>query len=184
MRLIASTREAREGLMVDMFAVACYGIVFNDGNLLMVKPTSGLWANKWTFPGGSLKTGDNIECCIEKEVLAKTSCKIKTKRQIMTIPYRINGSLLEKNIVIVFYLCDLIERYRKADNDDAMAWVDRESFYRLYKKGAIPAQIFNAINAICPYKNEAWELSDDMADARPVINGMKLIQSIIAARRY
>ncbi|OPY28040.1 MAG: nucleoside triphosphate pyrophosphohydrolase [Methanocella sp. PtaU1.Bin125] len=164
--------------MVDKFAVACYGLIFSNRNLLMVMQKSGLWANKWTLPGGLLKTGDSMESCIEREVFDRTSCRVKAKRQVMATPYNISGSVFERNILVVFYVCDMFERQPGVEQESSMAWVDRESFYRQYREGTVPVQVFNAVSKACPEKEDAWQLSRALAAAGPIVNGTKLIRSI------
>ena len=51
--------------MVEKFVVACYGITFHDGKLLMVRQSYGHWAGKWILPGGKLEIGEGLEQCVD-----------------------------------------------------------------------------------------------------------------------
>jgi ADP-ribose pyrophosphatase len=164
--------------MVDKFVVGCYGIVFDAGRLLMVRQQSGLWAKKWTAPGGIMKTGDSFEKCVENEILLKTACRVRAKKWIMTTPYNTNGSLFEKHIVIYFYLCSLIEKPDAYRNDGSIIWVDKEGFDRICESGSIPVQVLNAISAINPKKDRTWHQNGGPVSTSPTLNGLKLMQSI------
>jgi len=136
--------------MVDRFVVGCYGLVFDSGNLLMVRQGSGHWAGKWIVPGGKLETGETFEQCVEREVLEETSCKVRAVKQVKVVTSYSPGSKFEKQVVLVFYLCKLLGgEPEKGDGVSAALWIDEEQFKRMAMNETIPEQIFDAVSAAC-----------------------------------
>jgi 8-oxo-dGTP diphosphatase len=140
--------------MAEKFIVGCYGLVFDGGNLLMVRQRSGHWAGKWILPGGKLEIGESFEQCIEREVFEETYCKVKAMRQVSAITSYSPDSAFEKQVVLVFYLCRLIEgEPKKGDGVDAADWVDVSRFERMAGNDIIPPQVFNVVSNLCCKKS-------------------------------
>ena len=136
--------------MVERFVVACYGIVLNDNCLLMVRQGKGHWAGKWILPGGKLESGETLESCVEREIFEETCCRARAVRQLDTVSSYSPDSLFEKQVVLVFYLCQYIEGEPvRGDGVKAAAWVDEDRFTKLLFNESVPQQITNAISSVC-----------------------------------
>ncbi|BAI62537.1 NUDIX hydrolase [Methanocella paludicola SANAE] len=140
--------------MAEKFIVGCYGLVFDGGNLLMVKQRSGHWAGKWILPGGKLEIGESFEQCIEREVFEETFCRVKAVRQLSAVASYSPDSAFEKQVVLVFYLCKLLEgEPKKGDGVDAASWVDVSRFEHMAGADMVPARIFNVVSDLCAKKS-------------------------------
>jgi 8-oxo-dGTP diphosphatase len=140
--------------LVEKFIVGCYGLVFDSGNLLMVKQRYGFWADKWILPGGKLELGENFEQCIEREVYEETECKVKAVKQIKAITSYSPDSEFEKEVVLVFYLCEFIEgEPKRGDGVNAAEWADETKFSRYSLSEVVPPQIFDVVSDLCAQKS-------------------------------
>ncbi|OPY28041.1 MAG: ADP-ribose pyrophosphatase [Methanocella sp. PtaU1.Bin125] len=136
--------------MVERFIVACYGIVLKDHCLLMVRQGKGHWAGKWILPGGKLESGETLEACVEREIFEETCCRAKAVRQLATISSYSPESLFEKQVVLVFYLCEYLEGEPvRGDGVRAAAWIGEDQFTRLAINETVPQQVFNAVSSAC-----------------------------------
>jgi mutator protein MutT len=136
--------------MVEKFVVACYGIVLQGGNLLMVRQGKGHWADQWILPGGKLEAGESLEYCVEREIFEETGCRAKAIRQLATISSYSSDSRFEKQVVLIFYLCRHVEgEPAKGDGVNAAAWISEEQFARLVVNEVVPQQVFNVVSSIC-----------------------------------
>ena len=136
--------------MVEKFVVACYGITFHDGKLLMVRQSHGHWAGKWILPGGKLEAGESLEQCVEREVFEETGCTVKTTRLLGTVSPYSPESAFEKQVVLIFYMCNYVDgEPAKGHNVRAAGWVEDEHFGRLILNESIPPEVYNVISSIC-----------------------------------
>jgi 8-oxo-dGTP diphosphatase len=136
--------------MVERFVVACYGIVLHDNSLLMVRQGKGHWAGKWILPGGKLESGESLESCVEREIFEETCCRAKAVKQLATVSSYSPDSDFEKQVVLVFYLCEYVEGDAvKGDGVKASAWIDEDQFTRLAINEVVPQQVFNAVSSAC-----------------------------------
>lgn len=140
--------------MAEKFIVSCYGLVFDGGNLLMVKQRSGHWAGKWILPGGKLELGESFKQCIEREVFEETHCRVKAVKELSVVSSYSPDSAFEKQVVLVFYLCKFIDgEPKKGDGVDAAEWVDASRFERLSAGDIVPPQVFNVVSDLCAIKS-------------------------------
>jgi 8-oxo-dGTP diphosphatase len=136
--------------MVEKYVVACYGIVLKDGNLLMVQQGKGHWADLWILPGGKLETGESLESCVEREIFEETGCQAKAIRQLATISSYSPDSRFEKQVILIFYLCQHGEgEPAKGDGVNAALWISEEHFARMVVNEVVPRQVFNVVSSIC-----------------------------------
>lgn len=83
----------------------CRGVVFQNGKILLVQESSGLW----TLPGGWIDVMQTIRTNTEKEVKEEAGLDVKAVRIIALLDRNLhNKPLYAYNICKAFVLCELI----------------------------------------------------------------------------
>jgi len=159
--------------MSDRFVVGCYGLVFSDGKILIVKHKKSQWGNRWTLPGGELRSGEGFQPCIERTVEEETSCSVKAVWQITSAVSYHDGASCDKQRILIFYLCKyLYGEPRVGDRVQALIWADEELFTGLARDMDIPYQFTDAVSALCIKANSFPELSFDFSKPESILRGM------------
>jgi ADP-ribose pyrophosphatase YjhB (NUDIX family) len=159
--------------MADRFVVCCYGLVFDDGKILVVKHDKSHWGNRWVLPGGKLRPGEGFQHCIERTVEEETSCSVKAVRQIISTMSYHDGALFGKHAILIFYLCKYLCGEPKAGGGvDAAIWADEELFTGLARDMDIPYQFLDAVSTLCINAASFPELSFDFAKPESILRGM------------
>jgi ADP-ribose pyrophosphatase len=109
-------------------------MVIHEGKALLVKrgvpPGKGLWA----VPGGSLKLGESIPACAERETFEETGVVIRGEEAIYVFNYQERDE--EQRVRYHFVIVDVYGKYvsgEPAGGDDAAEarWVTKEEVARL-----------------------------------------------------
>lgn len=109
------------------FRIGVYGIIVNDGKILLVKTES---IGKYFFPGGGIERGENVIGALNREILEETGIEVEIENFFMFKEKFFYHDLLNKAYqhYYFFYICkpktfDLL----KNKNKDRPRWVDLKS---------------------------------------------------------
>lgn len=70
----------------------------NRDILIAQRPTTGLLANLWEFPGGECNSGENLKACAARVVNEKLAVRIKIGRKLDTIKHAFSHFSLTLNV--------------------------------------------------------------------------------------
>ncbi|OPY28975.1 MAG: NUDIX domain protein [Methanocella sp. PtaU1.Bin125] len=159
--------------MADRFVVCCYGLVFSDGKILIVRHKRPQRGNRWALPGGRLKAGEGFQRCIERMVEEQTSCTVKAARQITAAVSFSDGMSRDGQTILVFYLC----KYQYGGPDagegvEAVLWADEELFTNMAEDMDFPYQFIDAVSALCIRGNMLPGLSFDFSKPESILRSM------------
>jgi 8-oxo-dGTP diphosphatase len=109
-------------------------ITIKDEKVLLVKrgvqPSYGLWA----IPGGTLKLGENMRQCAEREMLEETSVKVKAGACVYVFDFieHDDEGKIKFHFVVVDFAADYISGEPKGADDALEAcWLSAEEIDKL-----------------------------------------------------
>ncbi len=108
--------EARDPILVTA------GVVIQDGHVLVARRKAGSHlAGLWEFPGGKLEPGESPEECLARELREELGVSVRVGRVLETVYHRYP----EKNVLLLFYACELTDGEPQALDVADVAWVRR-----------------------------------------------------------
>jgi len=98
------------------------GVVIRDRRVLVARRKAGSHlAGLWEFPGGKLEPGESPEECLARELREELGVSVRVGRILETIYHRYP----EKNVLLLFYACELLDGEPRALDVAEVAWVPR-----------------------------------------------------------
>lgn len=94
-------------------------ITIKDNKVLLVKrgvePSYGLWA----IPGGTLKLGENMRQCAEREMLEETGVKVKAGECVYVFDFieHDDGGKIKFHFIVIDFAADYISEEPKGADD-------------------------------------------------------------------
>lgn len=105
-----------------MIAVAA-GLIVRDGYLLAARRPEGKhMAGRWEFPGGKLERGESPEQALRRELREELDVSVSVGR----IYHARTHSYPEKDVLILFYPCRLLEGEPRAVEEAEVRWITPE----------------------------------------------------------
>ena len=107
-------------------AVSC--VLFNKkGQVLMVRRANPPAQGKWSLPGGVVKTGEELEDALKREMLEESGLEVEVG-PLLSVSSRIvrnrNGRI-KYHFILLDYLCKWIGGLLKAGSDASeISWVN------------------------------------------------------------
>ena len=109
-------------------------VVFKDDRVLLVRranpPSEGVWA----IPGGSIRTGETLQCAAEREIREETGVTIRARDPVYVfdaIEFDDHGAV-RYHYVIVDLLADYVSGAPRAGDDATDArWISPDELKRL-----------------------------------------------------
>ncbi|WP_127534533.1 NUDIX domain-containing protein [Paenibacillus kobensis] len=89
--------------MIDLHSVSAGGVIWKDGQVLLVQVNYGSNKGLWMLPGGLLNAGESLEQAVVREVVEETGVTALPTRIIgIRSGVRQAGDRLETGIYVVF----------------------------------------------------------------------------------
>jgi 8-oxo-dGTP diphosphatase len=103
--------------------VVC-ALIEQRGRVLVARRAPGrLRAGQWEFPGGKVRVGESLETAIVREIGEELGCTVRPVRQIASNAH----DYPDITIVLVPFLCELIDGNPRALEHAEIRWVDRDA---------------------------------------------------------
>lgn len=105
-----------------MYIVTAAAMI-KDGKVLIAQRQAGSHMEyRWEFPGGKLEQGETPEECIVREIKEELDLDI----EVVDIYKVVKFSYLEKDILLLCYVCKVTAGAGRALECNAFKWVERE----------------------------------------------------------
>ena len=103
--------------MCKVTRISVYGIILNNGKILLVKKQRGPYTDKWDLPGGGIETGEDTQEALAREIAEECGYNATTSKLVDVINNRIEytndrGILEELTLISLIYSVSL-EQYEK-----------------------------------------------------------------------
>ena len=97
------------------------GVAVRGGRLMICRrrpdASNGL---KWEFPGGKIEPGESPEAALARELREELDVEVRVGRIADAVFYRYPG----RDVLVLFYRCEITSGEPKAIDCDAVAWVN------------------------------------------------------------
>jgi 8-oxo-dGTP diphosphatase len=108
--------EVRDPILVTA------GVVIRENRVLVARRKAGSHLEGlWEFPGGKLEPGESPDDCLVRELHEELGISVRVGRILDTVYHRYP----EKNVLLLFYECELIDGEPQALDVAEVAWVGR-----------------------------------------------------------
>jgi 8-oxo-dGTP diphosphatase len=108
--------------------VVVAGVVSRHGQILVARRKSGTHlAGLWEFPGGKLEPDESPEESLIREFKEELGVQVRVGHILEVVFHRYP----DRNVLLLFYSCQLIEGEPQAVDVDALAWVRKQELHRL-----------------------------------------------------
>jgi 8-oxo-dGTP diphosphatase len=98
------------------------GVVIREGRVLVARRKAGSHlGGLWEFPGGKLEPGESPEECLARELREELGISVRVGRVLETVYHRYP----EKNVLLLFYACQITGGEPQALDAANVAWVRR-----------------------------------------------------------
>ena len=116
-------------------------IIPRDGKILIAQrhTTSRFEPSKWEFPGGKVDFGEHPEESLKRELKEELGVEIETGPlyEVISHVYNNNGDI--RHVVLLFYICHVLEGEAEPLDCQDIKWVDKEEMKALlFVEGDIP----------------------------------------------
>jgi 8-oxo-dGTP diphosphatase len=104
------------------------GVVIRDDEVLVAKRKTGSHLEGlWEFPGGKLEPNESPEECLARELKEELGVEIRVENIQEVVYHRYP----EKNVLLLFYACELVYGEPRPLDVAEMAWVNRRELAEL-----------------------------------------------------
>ncbi|MDR2887893.1 MAG: (deoxy)nucleoside triphosphate pyrophosphohydrolase [Bacteroidales bacterium] len=147
--------------MTPAIDVTCAVIRNNDGKILVVQKGADTdHPLKWEFPGGKTEQGETHEECILREIREELAMDMVICGRL---PVALH-SYPSKNIRLIPFICDTLDRLPSLTEHTAFKWIDAG---RLMTVDFAEADIAVARSYLCTVKHKPVRNRQDTADSQP-----------------
>lgn len=105
---------------MNMTVVVAGMIIKNDRLLVAQRPADKHMAGKWEFPGGKIERGETPEQALERELYEELGIRTRAGR----IYHAVAHSYPEKDILLLFYRCELLYGEPEAIEEADVRWIE------------------------------------------------------------
>ncbi|MCU1319809.1 MAG: hydrolase, family [Edaphobacter sp.] len=128
----SSDRASREYPSTPMVGVA--GVVFSDGDVLLIQRGREPLLAAWSLPGGVLEVGETTAEGVTREIFEETGVRVRPVAMIATLDriVRDDAGLVRYHYVLIEWLCLPEADTRElvcGDDAVAAAWVSLSEIY-------------------------------------------------------
>ncbi|MCU1225719.1 MAG: hydrolase, family [Edaphobacter sp.] len=128
----SSDRASREYPSTPMVGVA--GVVFSDGDVLLIRRGREPLLGAWSLPGGVLEVGETTAEGVTREIFEETGVRVRPVAMIATLDriVRDDAGLVRYHYVLIEWLCLPEADTRElvcGDDAVAAAWVPLREIY-------------------------------------------------------
>lgn len=96
------------------------GVIQRDARILAARRRRGSHLEgHWEFPGGKIEEGESPEECLVRELAEEIGVTVRPRGILEVVFHRYP----EKNVLLLFYRCDVIEGEPRALECDEVRWV-------------------------------------------------------------
>lgn len=100
--------------------VVTAGVVVRDGKVLVAKRKTGSHLEGlWEFPGGKLEPNESPEECLARELKEELGVGVRIGKVQEVVYHRYP----EKNVLLLFFACELVDGEPQPLDVEEMAWV-------------------------------------------------------------
>ena len=104
------------------------GVVVRDGKVLVAKRKKGSHLEGlWEFPGGKLEPNESPEECLARELKEELGVGVRVGKVQEVVYHRYP----EKNVLLLFYACELVDGEPQPLDVEEMAWVTPTELLKL-----------------------------------------------------
>ena len=123
------------------------GVVWKDGRVLIARrPSSGLLAGLWEFPGGKQQPGETIQQCVRREVREELAIDVTVGAHMMTVKHAYSHF----KVTLHFYTCEHQHGEAQALGCSAWRWARPHEL----TQHAFPAGSTRAVNAVAQFDQD------------------------------
>lgn len=130
--------------------VAVGGLVYNkSGEILIAKSTR---KNTWSFLGGQVEVGENLEEALKREILEESGIQVKIRNLVgiysniqQTIWH--DGKTQVPTKITIDFICDYISGLPKISNETCeVIWVKPEEAIKIFTHPVFSLRLKNCLN--------------------------------------
>jgi 8-oxo-dGTP diphosphatase len=100
--------------------VVTAGVIRRGGRLLAARRKAGSHMERhWEFPGGKLEPNESPEEGLERELAEELGVQVRVGRILDAVFHRYP----EKNVLLLFYACEIIDGEPRPIDCEELAWV-------------------------------------------------------------
>ncbi len=117
------------GRMSERFPLTvAAGVISVDGRILAARRKAGAHlGGKWEFPGGKLEPDESPDECLVREFQEELGIQVRVGQILEVIFHRYP----ERNVLLLFYACELIDGEPRPLGCEELAWVDKKDLSTL-----------------------------------------------------
>jgi len=103
--------------------VVTAGVIIRDGLVLATRRKAGShMEGHWEFPGGKLEPNESPEESLARELAEELGVQVRVGRVLDVVFHRYP----EKNVLLLFYACELMECEPRPLDCEELAWLEAE----------------------------------------------------------
>ena len=96
-------------------------VIWSDGKVLITQRPEGVHLEGlWEFPGGKKKEMENLEQCMEREIVEELGIKIRVEKELFEVRHEYESKIVELH----FFQCIILEGVASPKEGQEMKWVD------------------------------------------------------------
>ncbi len=108
------------GIVANSTILVAAGVLEREGRVLAARRKKGSHLEgHWEFPGGKIEAGESPEECLVRELAEEIGVVVEPRGILEVVFHRYP----EKNVLLLFYRCDLLEGEPHALECDEIRWV-------------------------------------------------------------
>ncbi len=108
------------GIVANSTILVAAGVLEREGSVLAARRKKGSHLEgHWEFPGGKIEAGESPEECLVRELAEEIGVVVEPRGILEVVFHRYP----EKNVLLLFYRCDLLEGEPRALECDEIRWV-------------------------------------------------------------
>ena len=116
------TQKKDDSWMVKPLIEVTCAIIMDGERILVTQRSSEMpHPHKWEFPGGKLRTGENPEACIIREIREELGVEISVKQLLPSVSY----SYSRHTVKLIPFICNILAGEISLSEHSVYRWVNR-----------------------------------------------------------